>query len=111
GANGRRVLDRAKAENAVQVRPGDGKGAREGARGEQQLAVAVAAVAGRDRLLVCVEPDDLRPEQKLDAVLRVELLRLHERVGPLGLAAQEALRERRPMVRKRLLLAQEGDAP
>jgi hypothetical protein len=105
-----RILDRPKAEDAGQLRALDWEPARKGSRRQQQPAIAVAApVARRDRPLPRGEARGLDSEQELDAVVVVELLRLDECVVPLGLAAQEALRQRRAVVGQRLLLRQQGD--
>ena len=80
--------------------PGIGKHARAGAGGEHERAVRDALAARElDLVLRRVDRLDRRPEPELDDVVLVLLERPHE--GPVAvlLAAEEALRQRGPVVR------------
>ena len=96
--------------DADEVGAGDGQLARPGARRDDERAVC-EPLAARELDLVLGRVDRLDPrlEAQLDDGFLPVLQRLHERALALELAAQVALRQRRPVVRRVRLGADDGD--
>ena len=105
-----RIGDRAEDVHGRQIGSGDGKRQRAGAGGDHEGAVAnLLATFGPDGVVCGLDRLDRRAEAQFDDERVVLLGRVHERTVSLHLASEDALGQRRPVVRRLIVGGEEDD--